>query len=112
MAQNTEFLNLDEVAAPKRHVTIKGVKYHVEEMTVDNFIETTRSSKSIADADQVTQMEATVGMVKRYIPEAPLEVLRGLNFQKLDVLMNFINGNLQKEAAVSNEPAEGAAEKK
>lgn len=108
-----EFLNLDEVAAPKRSVTIKGVKYDVEEMTVENFIETTRASKRDIGDDQTAQMEEYIGLISRYIPSCPVEVLRGLNFTKLAVLLNFVNGKLENDAA-SEAPAgegEGSAKK-
>lgn len=94
---NTKFLNLDEIAAPQKTVKIAGVEYQVIDMTVENFIETTRISQSGKDVTADVQFEQAVKMLSRYIPEAPEGVLRKLTFQKIEVLMKFVTGELEAE---------------
>jgi hypothetical protein len=97
MSDKTKFLNLDEVAAPQKTVKIAGNEYQVIDMTVENFIETTRLSQSGIEVTADVQFEQAVKMLSRYIPDAPEAVLRGLTFQKLEVLMKFVTGELEAE---------------
>ena len=109
----TEFLNLDDVAPPSRFVTIGGEKYAVLDMTVENFIETTRAQKDIEDQPEEVKMEKTIEMLARFIPDAGDAVLRKLTFEKLNVLVAFVNGNLEREASDKEQPAvEGKSAKK
>lgn len=106
MTDKTKFLNLDEIAAPEKTVKIGGKEYQVLDMTVENFIETTRATQSGKEATPDEQFEQAVKMLSRYIPDAPVETFKRLTFEKLNVLMKFVTGELEAEAGST----EGAAE--
>jgi hypothetical protein len=112
MTNKTEFLNLDEVAAPKRTVTISGKTYQVLDMTVENFIETQQASEKLQgeEVSHAKNISALVAMVHRYIPDIDVAELRKLSFQKLSVLLSFVNGTLGDDEGEAD--SGGAAEKK
>lgn len=99
MSDKTKFLNLDEIAAPQKTVKIGGKEYQVIDMTVENFIETTRANMDDKVVTPDVQFEVAVKMISRYIPDAPIETLRKLTFEKLGVLMKFVTGELEQEVA-------------
>jgi hypothetical protein len=103
-----KFLNLDELAVTNRTVTIGGKDYPVQEMSVGNFIETSKETESLkakGDVSVSENMESTITMIKRFIPTLDDSVARAMNMKQLGTLMRFIRGELDedKEAA----PAEG-----
>lgn len=100
-----KFLNLDEVAAPDRSVKINGKEHAVLDMTVENFIETNRVSAS-GKKDVETQFEEAVKMLTRFIPTIPELELKQLTFEKINVLLKFVTGELDNEA----QPKSGEAE--
>lgn len=94
---DTNYLNLDDIAPPLKTVTIAGIKYDVLDMTVENFIETNRANKLNKDLDPAEQFDQAVKMLTRFIPTIPEATLRGLNFEKINVLMKFATGELNQE---------------
>jgi hypothetical protein len=112
---DTKFLNLDEVAAPAKTVKINGKEHPVLDMTVENFIETTRANASVKEATADVQFEQAVQMLQRFIPSIPKTELAQLSFEKLNVLMKFATGELEAEAKKADGDAiaaEGAAVEK
>ena len=96
-----KILNLDALAAPKRTLTLGGVTYDVEEMTVENFIETTRIAEELeTKGDKLTfadQIGATIGMIKRSVPDITEQQLRKLNLEQLTMVSKFLRGELDSE---------------
>lgn len=102
-----KYLNLDDVAPPQKTVKINGVEYKVSDMTVENFIETSR----VVDDKEATAEQQTLQSVKtlkRFIPDIPEEELMKLTFEKLTVLIHFVNGAYAEVLAKA--PDEPAAE--
>lgn len=104
-------LNLDKLATKqKRQIELAGVAYPIEEMTVSNFIETTKVAQKIAGAPIAEQVEATIEMVMRSIPSISKETLSGLPLETLEAIVAFVRGEaVEGEEVVT---AEEAAEKK
>jgi hypothetical protein len=103
-------LNLDQLAKHTKTVTLGGKEYPVLDMTVEQFIETNAAAERLKDEkDPVKQLRETVALIKRAIPDCPIEQLNKLQFEQLGVLLDFINGDLEKEAAKANE-GKGQAE--
>jgi hypothetical protein len=100
-------LNLDKIsAANQRKLVLGGVELVVQEMTVANFIETTRAAESLpADASLATQVEATVEMVLRSVPTATREMLSSLSLEVLQTIVAFIRGD--DVAGVESDAVEG-----
>jgi hypothetical protein len=89
-------LNLDmlDTGIEKRNLRLNGNDYAVEEMTVANFIETTRVAEKIADEPSlVLQIEATVEMILRSVPTLTKEALIGLSLVQLQTIVAFIRGD-------------------
>jgi hypothetical protein len=88
-------LNLDKVAPmQQRKLVLAGVSHVVNEMTVANFIETTRVAEKMANETSVaTQIEETVEMIIRTVPTATKEVLGTLSLEQLHVIAAFIRGD-------------------
>ncbi|MFT4064272.1 hypothetical protein [Paraburkholderia sp.] len=114
-----KILNLDALSQGEaREVVIGGVAYEVPDMTVENFVETTRVAQKLAADESATvadQVEAAVDMVARCIPTAEVAVLRNLSLQQLNAITAFIRGEdvekaqeaAQEQAAVEGEDASG-----
>lgn len=103
-------LNLDALAKTNRTLTLGGVDYEVVEMTVENFIETTKAAQKLGDsAGVVEQMEAAIDMILRSIPSMDKGVLGKLSLEQLTTIVKFVRGELDEKEAPA---AEGAAEGK
>lgn len=90
----TKLLNLNQLAAKEvREVQIGEVTYSIKEMSVEDFIETTKVAEEMeSEASYAKQLEATVKLIKRSIPEIDASVLMGLSLEQLRGLTAFIRG--------------------
>ena len=101
-AGNIKILNLDTLPtrAPKRSITVGGVSYDVLDMDVEGFIETNLAAERLeANTDPKAQMVEMIASVKRAVPGVPDEVLNKLSIEKLGVLVAFIRGMFDPDAA-------------
>lgn len=99
-------LNLDSIAAVTRTLTLGGQTYDVKEMTVENFIETTKEAQKLEEKGSVTfadQIEATIGMIVRSVPGCPVEKLRGLSIEQLITVSKFLRGELDGDKEQGSE---------
>ena len=107
-------LNLDALATVTRTLTIGGKTYDVHEMTVENFIETTKDAERLEKQEDLSipeQMEATIKMIQRSVPDCPIEVLRKMTLEQLSLVSRFLRGEMDDEKPAGAE-AEGGEEKK
>jgi hypothetical protein len=109
-------LNLDQLAKVERTLTIEGVEHSVMEMTVGNFIETSAESKRLLNIkDPAEQLKATVALIQRSVPSLNPDTLHRMSFDKLHMVVQFIQGSMDDEKEVGDaEPgteAEGEEKK-
>lgn len=104
----TKLLNLDQLNAKEvREVQIGGATYQIKEMSVEDFIETTRVAEEMEKEESYAkQLHATVKLVKRAIPSIDETVLLGLSLDQLRALTAFIRG--EDPAQIVGEQASGA----
>lgn len=98
-----KILNLDKlVKGSGRELTINGKQYKVIPMSVENFIETSRTVESLIknDGSVADQIEATVDMVCRCVPDAPRDVLMKYELTVLNTIASFVRGDDVKEQEV------------
>lgn len=106
-------LNLDKLAvAQKRQLVIAGVKYAIEEMTVSNFIETTKAAERLANASILDQVEATIDLVLRSVPTVSREVLGVMPLETLQTVVAFVRGDDVEGTEVQGEGEGDPAQKK
>lgn len=108
-------LNIDALAKTTRTLTLGGETYPVVEMTVENFIETSKTAAELKKKENVTfidQLEMTMGIVRRSVPTLPVSKLQGLSIEQLVTISKFLRGDLDKEAEGVEEVVEGADGKK
>ncbi|MDY7537616.1 hypothetical protein QN372_00490 [Undibacterium sp. RTI2.1] len=97
----TKILNLDKLdTTSNRVLSIGGVDHKIHEMTVENFIVTTRtvealSKGTVSVADQV---EATLDMILRSVPTLDRASLFGRGLAQLNVIAEFVRGENVDEA--------------
>jgi hypothetical protein len=100
-----QILNLDELAKVTRAVTIKGVTYKIEEMSVEGFIAYSQEVKKLeekqkqvglTEADHIHSMISTIRLA---MPECPEDVLQGLKIPQLTALVSHINGEFDGAGA-------------
>ena len=105
-------LNLDKVGKKEqRKLVLNGKTHDVMEMTVENFIETTRAAESIENETSLaTQVEATVEMVLRSVPSATRADLNGMSLEDLQTIVAFVRGDEIEGVEVTDET--GAPKKK
>lgn len=89
-----KILNLDKLDTKEgRQLVIRGKSHPVEEMTVENFIATTRAAEKIADASIADQIEATVEMIVRSVPTVDRSDLVKLSLESLQAIVAFVRGD-------------------
>lgn len=107
-------LNLDEIKAPSRSVTIDGITYEVPEMTLETMIENLKEAERIKALEEqgksrefivLENLQSSIEFVCRAIPSMPAEVVRGLGYRRLNILMQFIQGLLDTEVETGAEVA-------
>jgi hypothetical protein len=90
----TKLLNLNQLSVKEtREVQIGDTTYAIKEMSVEDFIETTRVAEEMEkETSYAKQISATVGLIKRAIPEITDEILMRLSLDQLRGLTAFIRG--------------------
>ena len=99
----TTYLNIDELAPPKKELTLKGVTYEMHTVTVGEFIEFMRANgiedqKAFEDLPFDERLEKLIGQIHKAFPTIPDEDLRGLTMDQLITIIHFISGQLKEEA--------------
>jgi hypothetical protein len=98
-------LNIDAIAAPNRILTLSGKEYPIDDLTVENFIATTKEAERLKDEkNQGVQMEATVSMIMRSIPSIERNTLTALSLDKLLIIVRFVQGELDESPSVKVTP--------
>ena len=101
-------LNLDSLARTVRTLTIAGVDYEVQEMTVENFIETDKAAAKLKkDAPLHEQIDASINMILRSIPTLTEADLKRRPLAQLSTILKFINGELDE---AKSEPEQNGEE--
>lgn len=97
-----KILNLDGFAskAERRFLKIGDTSYAVEEMTVGNFIETTKAAEKLekAGGNYAEQFELSVDMVLRSIPAISRDILQKFSLHQLQAVISFVRGDDVPEA--------------
>lgn len=108
----TKLLNLNQLSAKEtREVQIGEKVYHVKEMSVEDFIETTRVAESMeTESSYAKQLTATVTLIQRAIPEVESSVLMGLSLEQLRGLAAFTRGEDPETIVGAADTAEAAGE--
>lgn len=90
----TKLLNLNQLSAKEhREVQIGETVYKIKEMSVEDFIETTRVSEAMEkETSYAVQLKETISLIKRSIPDIDVQLLMGLSLDQLRGLTAFIRG--------------------
>lgn len=90
----TKLLNLNQLNPKEgREVQIGDKTYKVKEMSVEDFIETTKVAEAMeGEASYAKQLAETVKLIQRSIPDIDPGVLMGLQLEQLQALTAFIRG--------------------
>lgn len=113
---NPKVLNIDEYVpagtGEQRVLSIKGKDHPVLEMTVENFIVTTKEARRLdeSNAPMDDQIEATIEMIRRYVPTLERADLVGYSMPKLSTIVAFVRGDDLERAAAAAEAAARAVE--
>lgn len=98
-----KILNLDKLVETQRGnqrlLTINGVPYPIQDMSVDNFIQTTLDAERVAKDDSLAeQIKATADMICRSVPSLPRDVLGKYTLPVLSTIVQFVRGDEVDEA--------------
>lgn len=101
-----KILNVDALSKQEREIVLGGNSYPVEEMSVENFIATTRKAEELAKGEGsiADQIESAVELVHRSVPTAPLELLRRVSLTNLQTLVQFVRGDELEQVEEQEEP--------
>lgn len=90
----TKLLNLNQLSAKEnREVQIGEKTYAIREMSVEDFIETTRvAEKMEKETSYAVQLSETINLLKRSIPDIEEGVLMRLSLEQLRALSGFVRG--------------------
>lgn len=104
-----KILNLDKLSqASTRELTINGVKHPIVAMSVENFIETTRSLETLmkTGGSMADQIEAAVDMICRCVPSVDRGALVKYEPSVLNTIATFVRGDDVDEQEVGEEGGE------
>lgn len=89
-----KILNLDKLDTKNkpRELVIGGKSHPIVEMTVANFIETTRAATKLEGAEIGEQIEATMDLICRSIPTLDRAELAGRSMETLATISAFVQG--------------------
>lgn len=101
-------LNIDKLGSKEqRKLVLGGVEYIVSEMTVANFIETTKAAEKIAEEGSLAvQIEETVEMILRSVKKLEKKTLNGLSLEQLQTIVAFVRGD-EVDGVEKTEDGEG-----
>lgn len=101
----TKLLNLNQLSAKEtREVQIGDTVFKIKEMSVEDFIETTRVAEAMEkETSYAVQLKATVELIQRAIPEIEPKLLMGLSLDQLRGLTAFIRGEDPAKIVEANE---------
>lgn len=90
-----KILNLDELGKKEvRAIVIGGKEHEIKEMSVEDFIEVTKSAEKLEKTtDPAEQIQETVNMLQRALPTVDRKDLLALSFEKLTALGAFVRGD-------------------
>ena len=105
----TKLLNLNQLnAKEQREVQIGETVYKIKDMSVEDFIETTRVAEQMeTEASYAKQISATVELIKRSIPDIDASVLMSLSLEQLRALTAFVRGADPAEIIAEEQAAAG-----
>jgi hypothetical protein len=106
-------LNLDVLSREVRTITLGGLDHEVIDMTVEDFIETSRAIDELEKDTSVTsQLESSIAMICRRVPTLTPEQLKKLSLEKLTLILKFIKGDMDDEKTEQTAQEAGDQEKK
>jgi hypothetical protein len=90
----TKLLNLNQLSPKEtREVQIGDRVYAIKEMSVEDFIETTKVAEAMeTETSYAKQLHATIGLVKRSVPDIEESLLLRLSLEQLRALTAFVRG--------------------
>lgn len=105
-----KILNLDSLAAKEtRELVLGGKSYSVREMNVEDFIETSRIAEKLEkETSFAVQMEESIRLIKRGIPDIDEATLRALNMEQLAAVSKFVRGEDPASVAGEETTQEGS----
>ena len=108
----TKLLNLNELSGKeRRQVAIGETTYDIKEMSVEDFIETTRVAEAMQnETSYAVQLAETCKLIKRAIPNIEDKVLMGLSLDQLRGLTAFIRGETPESILAQVGEQEGDAQ--
>lgn len=101
-----KILNLDNLAKKEvRELLLDGKTYKVREMSVEDFIETSRIAEKLeSESSFAVQMEESIKLIQRAIPDIEPGVLKALSMEQLAALSQFVRG--EDPAEIGTEAAD------
>lgn len=108
-----KILNIDKLVPKEaRQLVIFGKSYDIKGLDVGGFLATTLAAEELANEKSlVKQIEATIDMVIRAVPDIERDVLRQLTLEQLQGVVSFVRGDDVEGVESSEAPAEGGAKK-
>lgn len=103
-----KILNLDKIAPKEnRELHLGGQVYQVRDMSVEDFIETSRLAERLEDEKSfAVQMEASIQIIQRAVPTIDVAVLKQLSLEQMSAVSRFVRG---EEVGADEGATEGKA---
>ena len=105
-------LNIDALAQAKRQIKMNGRDHDVLETSVQKFIDNLKAAENLEAARSEPlklseQMEKTIDTILESVPTMPREDLTGKPIETLSLILNFLRGEMDPEAAKSEGASTG-----
>ncbi len=94
----SKVFNVDQLAEETREIVLKGVTHEVKAMSVDDFLATMAQAEKLEkDNGPTAQIDAIVKTIARAIPSLTEADIRGLPFEQMNAISQFIRGDIPDE---------------
>jgi len=112
-----ELLNLDEIVAIPRSVSIKGVDYAIAEQTVEQMLVNLKMVNEMNKTEKGSQDEGSAILISmrelayQILPDCPKDIIGSLTVRQLSALSSFASKPEEEiEAAVAEAEADAGEE--
>ncbi|QNK01664.1 hypothetical protein [Dyella telluris] len=110
----TRLINLDELAAPRRVVTLKGTEYEIQEFDLESFVDIQAKADELFEAQEVGDNAKVARLAKVIIsnalPDMPGELVGKLTMRQMYAVVNLIFDAFPSDEGDKGNDAAPAAE--
>lgn len=101
-----KILNIDAFQKEERVLEIGGKSYEIKDVSVGLFMDMAKNEGLVDDNDYLKQFEMMTRFLGATVPTLPIEVINSLTPNQLGIVVAFVRGDYDVEAAEQQQQLE------